>query len=117
MADQQIVPAPHPIPNLRRGGPGRTKGSLNRVTTLMKEALARHIEETGERGNPLLVLASIYENEKLSPIIRARAADMVLHYLAPRLFQIEVETPDVAVAEEIITLQSKLRTLVNRPKE
>jgi len=93
---------------------GRTKGSLNKVTSVMKEELAHHIEEKGQRANPLLVLATIYENEEHPPLVRARAAEMLLRYLAPRLMQVEIDQPDQAIETHISSLRTTLRGLLKK---
>jgi len=80
----------------------------------MKEDLARHIEEKGQRANPLLVLATIYENEEYPPMVRARAAEMLLRYLAPRLMQVEIDQPDQAVETHISSLRTTLRGLLRK---
>lgn len=97
-----------------QGRHGRHKGSLNRVTLGMKSELARHMDEIGPKANPLLVLASIYEDDKNPAIVRARAAEMLLRYLAPRLLQVEVDQPDVEVETQIVRLKSTLRTILGK---
>lgn len=118
-ADSRIEPVVSRRPNgtILPGHPtigGRTKGSLNKVTSIMKEELARHIEEKGQRANPLLVLATIYENEEYPPLVRARAAEMLLRYLAPRLMQVEIDQPDQAIETHISSLRTTLRGLLKK---
>src|ERR1022692_1709438 len=92
----------------RPEGSGRKPGSLNRVSRQMQEALAREMELDVD-NNPLTILLRIARNIEYPAMVRIQAADRLARYLAPRLMQVEIETPDATFEVETQKVKAKLR--------
>ena len=122
MDNQEVIPVleaeliPAPAEGRDQGGrfqpgnqiSGRKPGSLNKISRQMQEAFAREMELDVE-NNPLTILLRIARNIEYPVMVRVQAADRCARYLAPRLMQVELETPDASFEQETIKIRQKLR--------
>lgn len=93
--------------------PAVRKASFNRIAAQWKQQFSEYLAEHPNE-NLLFVLKDVALNEKNSPLTRVKAASEALKFMMPQLMQIEVDPPDVAVLEEITTLQKTIRQLVTK---
>ena len=93
---------------LRTPGPGRPKNSANRVSKLVREAMATAIE-SGEKKHPATILLDLANDLKQPAHVRRRAAADLLPYLLPIRHSIELDSGD---PEEMEQAQLRVRTLL-----
>jgi hypothetical protein len=98
-------------PGLKRdAGPGRPKGTLNRINKLVKERMAEAIA-SGDSKHPAQILLDIANDAEMPPGIRRSAAADLLPYLMPIKFNVEVETSEVDAVVEFERIRTTLSTL------
>jgi hypothetical protein len=94
------------------GQGGRPKGTMNRLTRLIKEQLSAAIE-SGQSKHPAMILLAIANDDtgEIPINVRRAAATDLLPYLLPMKHSLEIEPPDPADEERIQTVKKRLATL------
>lgn len=96
MGDSQELVPRHALPP----GPGRPRGSMNKVNRLVKERMAEEIA-AGRKTHPAEILLEIVNDKDQKVTIRMRAASDLLPYLMPLKHSLEIESPDPVNEDEV----------------
>ena len=91
-------------------GPGRPRGSPNKISRLIRERIAAQIE-SGARVHPAEVLLDLCNDSQQRPAIRLRAASELLPYLLTAKFSLSVETPDPIDEDRVQKIKRTLAAL------
>jgi hypothetical protein len=105
MSDAQPVVTVEPVERSRFGnlpgrGPGRPRGSMNKITRIVRDRMAAAIE-SGKKTHPAEVLLDIANDRRHKIAVRMRAASDLLPYFMPQRHSLEIDVPDPVDEDEI----------------
>jgi hypothetical protein len=89
---------------------GTRRGSLNRLTKLIKQEIARAIE-AGELAHPLMALLRIANDPDVAVNLRIKANAEALPFLMPVKHALEIDAPEPADEAEIQAVKRRLQVL------